>query len=37
MAKKQSSSQVSCGEVVAVSTKFTNDTNQYDNQLAFDT
>ena len=37
MAKKQSSSQVSCGEVVAVSAMFTNDANQLNLQLVFNT
>ena len=37
MTKKQSSSQVSCGEVVAVSTTFTNDANQMNMQLSFNT
>ena len=36
MAKKQSSSQVSCGEVVAISATFANYTSQYNHQLAFD-
>ena len=33
--EKQSSSQVSCGEVVAVSATFTDDTNQHNTQLIF--
>ena len=35
MTEKQSSSQVSCGEVVAVSATFTNDANKHNNQLIF--
>ena len=35
MTEKQSSSQVSCGEVVAVSATFTNDANQHNHQLIF--
>ena len=37
MAKKQSSSQVSCGEVIALSAEFTNDANQYNMELIFNT
>ena len=37
MTEKQSSSQVSCGEVVAVSATFTNDANQHNNQLIINT
>ena len=36
MTEKQSSFQVRCGEVVAISATFTNYTSQYNHQLAFD-